>query len=176
MLCNTNTLLCVPVNSRNLLSFVVHHHCAFGVGVGYHSCQRCYWWLCENLLLSCWSVRLWILSLLLEISWADVCYYWSVLDFSSVIKVINKSTPGSLRYSSKESKCIYATYQHFLLYLSLLRYNYWSVNALRDVWEIKNDLWWHKHNLFQIAEWEMDECTSGWYHQTWEQSVCCCKC
>ncbi len=135
MLYNTNTL-CAPVNSRNLLSFVVHHHCAFGVGVGYLSCQRCYWWLCENLLLSCWSLRLWMLSLLLEISWADVCCDWSVLDSSSAIKVINKSTPGSLRYSSKESKCIYATYQHFLLHLSLLRYNYWTVNALRDVWEI----------------------------------------
>lgn len=32
-----------------------------------------------------------------------------------------------------------------------------------------------KISLFQTADWEMDECKSGWYHQTWEQSVCCCK-
>lgn len=83
---------------------------------------------------------------LLEISWTDVCCDWSVLDFSSAIKVINKSTPGSLRYSSKESKCIYATYQHFLLYLLLLRYNYWTVNALRDgtntiCFRLQNEKW-----------------------------------
>lgn len=42
----------VSADSRNFFLDLVYHHCAFGPGDNYDSCQRCYRWLCEYLLLS----------------------------------------------------------------------------------------------------------------------------
>lgn len=32
----------LKANPGDLLSVLVHHYCAFGVGTDYHRCKRCY--------------------------------------------------------------------------------------------------------------------------------------
>lgn len=48
---------------RDLLSVLVYHYCAFGVGTDYHCCKRCNWWLCEHLfcVLICWVFSFFLL-------------------------------------------------------------------------------------------------------------------